>query len=76
MIYLFVRKGDEGRIIAILAFGVMNALNFIIVASIWDLPEGSSSPVIPFLVVLTGALLVGPITGLVSRPVRRLFTGN
>ena len=63
LMYLYVRKGDGGRVVAILVFGVMNAVVFFIVASIWNLPEGSPSPVIPFLVVLTGALLVGPIAG-------------
>ena len=76
LIYLFVRKGDGGRVVAILVFGVMNAAVFFIVASIWNLPEGSSSPVIPFLVVLTAALLVGPIAGLVGRPIRRVVQGS
>jgi hypothetical protein len=76
LIYLFVRKGDGGRIIAILVYGVMNAVVFFIVASIWDLPYGSPSPVIPFLIVLTGALLVGPIAGLIGRPVRRVVQGS
>jgi hypothetical protein len=76
LIYLFVRKGDGGRIIAILAFGVMNAVIFFIVASIWNLPEGSPSPVIPFLIVLTGALLIGPIAGLIGRPMRRIIQGS
>lgn len=75
MIFLFVRKGDAGRAVAILVFGVMNDVVFFIVASIWDLPTGSPSPVIPFLVVLTGALLIGPITGVIGRPVRRIIQG-
>ena len=74
--YLYVRKGDTGRIIAITGYGVMNATIFLVIASIWDLPPERPSPIIPFLVVLTGALLVGPITGLVGRPVRRIFTSN
>ena len=53
-----------------------NAVMFFIVASIWNLPEGDPSPVIPFLVVLTGALLVGPIAGLVGRPVRKVIQGS
>ena len=76
LIYLYVSKGDGGRVIAILVIGVMNAVVFFIVASIWNLPEGSPSPVIPFLVVLTGALLVGPIAGLVGRPIRRVVQGS
>ena len=76
LIYLFVRKGDAGRVVAILIFGAMNAIMFFIVASIWNLPEGSPSPVIPFLVVLTGALLVGPIAGLIGRPVRKVIQGS
>ena len=76
LIYLYVSKGDGGRVIAILVYGVMNAVVFFIVASIWNLPEGSPSPVIPFLIVLTGALLVGPIAGLVGRPVRKVIQGS
>jgi hypothetical protein len=76
LIFLFVRKGDGGRVIAILIYGAMNAVVFFVVASIWNLPEGSPSPVIPFLIVLTGALLVGPIAGLIGRPVRKVIQGS
>ena len=74
--YLYVRKGDGGRVLAILVFGVMNAVVFFIVSSIWNLPEGNPSPVIPFLVVLTVALLAGPIAGLIGRPVRKVIQGS
>jgi len=74
--YLFVRRGDGGRIISILGYGVMNAIVFLVIADIWDLPPGKPSPVIPFLVLLTGALLVGPIAGLVGRPVRKIIQGS
>ena len=76
LIYLYLRKGDGGRVIAILVFGAMNAVVFFVISSIWNLPEGSPSPVIPFLVVLTGALLVGPIAGLIGRPVRKVIQGS
>jgi hypothetical protein len=76
LIYIFVRRNDKSRGIAILVFGVMNAVVFFIIASIWNLPEGDPSPVIPFLVVLTGALLVGPIAGLIGRPVRKVIQGS
>jgi hypothetical protein len=76
LIYLFVRKDDGWRVIAILIFGAMNAIVFFIVSSIWNLPEGSPSPVIPFLIVLTGALFVGPIAGLIGRPVRKVIQGS
>jgi len=76
LIYLYLRKGDGGRIVAILIFGVMNAFIFFIVASIWNLPAGNPSPVIPFLVVLTGALLAGPIAGLIGRPLRKVIQGS
>ena len=75
LIYLYLRKGDVGRLIAILVFGVLNAVIFFVVASIWNLPEGSPSPVIPFLVLLTGVLLVGPVAGLIGRSVRRVIQG-
>jgi len=74
--YLYVRKGDAGRIISILGYGVMNAVIFLLIATIWDLPPGRPSPVIPFLVVLTGALLAGPVAGLIGRPVRKVIQGS
>jgi hypothetical protein len=76
LIYLFVRSGDGGRIIAILGYGVMNAIVFLVVANIWNLPPDRPSPVIPFLIVLTGALFVGPIAGLIGRPVRKVIQGS
>lgn len=45
-------------------------------SGIWDLPLGHPSPVIPFLVVLTGSLLVGRVSGLIGRPVRRVIQGS
>lgn len=57
---LYVRKGDLG----------------LMIANIWDLPLGPPSPVIPFLLVLTGALFVGPISGLIDMPVRKVIQGS
>lgn len=74
--YLYVCKGDAGRVIAILVYGAINAVVFLVIASIWNLPPDLPSPVIPFLVVLTGALLVGPIAGLIGRPVRKVIQGS
>ena len=74
--YLFVRKGDLGRVIAIVGFGLLNAVMLFVVAKAWNLPSVHAFPLIPFLVVLTGALLVGPIAGLVGRPVRRVIQGS
>jgi len=74
--YIYVRKGDAGRLVAILSYGLMNAVVFLAIASAWNLPVGRPSPVIPFLVVLTGALLVGPVAGLIGRPVRRMIQGS
>jgi hypothetical protein len=74
--YLYVRKGDAGRLLAILGYGVLNATVFLTIADAWDLPIGGPSPVIPFLVVLTGALLVGPVAGIIGRPVRGVIRGS
>ena len=74
--YLFVRKGDLGRVIAIVGFGLLNAVMLFIVASAWDLPSVHAFPLAPFLVMLTGALLVGPVAGLIGRPVRRVIQGS
>ncbi|MBN1453466.1 MAG: hypothetical protein JW963_20795 [Anaerolineales bacterium] len=74
--YLYVRKGDAGRMISILGYGLMNAVVFLVIASAWNLPPERPSPVIAFLVVLTGALLIGPIAGLVGRPVRKVIQGS
>lgn len=74
--YLYVRKGDVGRVIVIAGYGVINAVVFLMVASIWDLSPASPSPVIPFLIVLTGALLIGPIAGFIGSPVRKIIQGS
>ncbi|MGD8404203.1 MAG: hypothetical protein PVJ21_11120 [Anaerolineales bacterium] len=74
--YLYVRKGDLGRIISILGYGVTNAVVFLVIAGIWELPPDRPSPIIPLLVVLTGALLAGPVAGLIGRPVRRVIQGS
>jgi hypothetical protein len=74
--YLFVRKGDLGRIITVAGFGLLNTVMLLIVARAWELPSVNVFPVIPFLVVLTGALLVGPIAGLIGRPVRKIIQGS
>lgn len=74
--WLYVRKGDAGRVAAILGYGVLNAAVFLVVANAWNLPPDRPSPVIPFLVVLTGALLVGPVAGLIGRPVRKIVQGS
>ncbi len=75
LIWLYVRKGDAGRVVAILGYGILNAAVFLVIASVWNLPPDRPSPVIPFLVVLTGALLVGPVAGLVGRLVRKIVQG-
>jgi hypothetical protein len=74
--YLFVRKGDLGRVIAIAGFGLLNAVMMLVVAKAWEMPLVHAFPVIPFLVVLTGALLVGPLAGLIGRPLRRMIQGS
>jgi hypothetical protein len=76
LIYLYVRRRDMGRIIAILGFGTMNATVFLVIARMWNLPEGGSSPVIPFLVVMTGALLAGPIAAIIGQPIRKIVQGT
>ena len=71
--YLFVRKGDLGRVLSMAGFGLLNAVMLLFVAQAWDLPSLRTFPVVPFLVVLTGALLVGPVTGIIGTPVRRII---
>ena len=71
--YLFVRKGDLGRVVAMLGFGLLNAAMLLVVAQAWSLPLVHAFPLVPFLVVLTGALLVGPIAGVVGIPIRRII---
>jgi hypothetical protein len=74
--YLYVRKDDLGRIITIVGFGLLNTVMLLVVAKAWELPSVHAFPVVPFLVVLTGALLVGPLAGLVGRPVRKVIQGS
>lgn len=74
--YLFVRKGDLGRVISIVGFGFLNAFMLLVIAAAWDLPSPRIFPALPFLIVLTGALLVGPVAGLVGRPLRKVIQGS
>ncbi len=74
--YVFVRQGDLGRVLAITGFGLLNAMMLLVVARAWDMPAVHPFPVLPFLVVLTGALLVGPVAGLIGGPVRRVIRGS
>jgi len=74
--YIFVRHSDLGRVLAIVGFGLLNAVMLFVIARAWDLPQVHAFPVGSFLVVLTGALLVGPIAGLIGGPVRRMLRGS
>ena len=76
LMYLYVRKGDLGRVISIAVFGLLNTVMLLVVAKAWELPTVHAFPIVPFLVVLTGALLVGPLAGLVGRPVRKVIRGS
>jgi len=74
--YVFVRQGDLGRVLAIAGFGLLNAVMLFIVADAWAIPSVHAFPVLPFLIVITGALLVGPVAGLIGGPVRRVIRGS
>lgn len=54
----------------------MNAVVFLVIVSAWNLPAGRLSSIVPFLVILTSALLVGPLAGLISKPVRKVILGS
>lgn len=77
--YLYVRKGDLGRLGAIGGYALLNTLGLLVARSVWgpwlaarELP----SPVLPVFVVLMGAVLAGPLAGAVGRPLRRVIHGS
>ena len=77
--YLYVRKGDLGRVVAIAGYCLLNTAMLLVARSVWQpwLSErGLPSPVVPLFVLLTGAVLVGPVAGLVGRPLRRVMRGS
>jgi len=79
LLYLYVRKGDAGRLAAMAGYCLLNTAMLLVARSIWQpwLSErGLPSPVVPLFVLLTGAVLVGPVAGLVGRPLRRVIRGS
>ena len=77
--YLYVRKGDLQRLMAIGGYVLLNTALLLVAGSVWRpwlTAHGRPSPVLPLFVLLTGAVLIGPIAGLFGRPLRRVMRGS
>jgi len=73
LIYLYVSGRDSGRIAAIFGYELINTVVLLIIVGAWNFPPNNPSPTIPFLVLLTGALIIGPAAGLMGKPLRKIM---
>lgn len=76
LVYLYARRPGLVRFVAIAAIGLAEVGAVWLASQAWQdwlLRQGRPSPLLPFLVLLTGSLLAGPALGLMARPLRRAF---
>jgi hypothetical protein len=76
LIYTFTRGTDPAQYAAILGVGLVNVGLIVMANQVWTFwlaDRGSSSPLLPLLVLSAISLLVGPIAGLFLRPIQRTF---
>ena len=71
--YVYVRGADLARIAVLVGVELVNVGIAWAADRVWHdwlLARGQPSPLLPLLVLLTGALLAGPLLGLLGRPLR------
>ena len=79
LIYIYILNPGMIRIVMIAGVGVINTGAALIATNAWRSSfenRGAASPLLPLLVILTGLLLSGPISGLLVSPLRRLRSGR
>jgi len=72
--YLYVRRAGPVRLVIIAVIGLVEVGAAWLASQAWQdwlLSQGRPSPLLPFLVLLTGSLLAGPVLGLLAQPLRR-----
>jgi len=71
--YVYARGSDLARIVVLVGIELVNVGIAWAAERVWQdwlLARGQPSPLLPLLVLLTGALLAGPLLGLLGRPLR------
>ncbi len=71
--YVYARGSDLARIAVLVGIELVNVGIAWAADRVWQdwlLARGQPSPLLPLLVLLTGALLAGPLLGLLGRPLR------
>lgn len=79
LIYLYIRQSALTRIVIIAGVGFINTAVALIASNAWGSwleNRGAPSPLVPLLIILTGLLLSGPVTGLLMRWIGKLREGG
>jgi hypothetical protein len=79
LIYIFIFQPGTSKIAIILGVGLINTGVALIASNAWQSwmeNKGATSPLFPLLVLLTGLLLSGPVSGLILRSIKRVGGGN
>jgi hypothetical protein len=74
LVYTFTRGTDPVQYAVILGVGLVNAGLIVMANQVWThwlTARGSSSPLLPLLILSALLLLVGPLAGLFLRPIQR-----
>ena len=74
LIYLYVTKKTNLKILSLTGMGLLNLALIWVAHTAW-LPwvssRGTTTPVLPLTILFSGALLAGPVLGLLGIPIRR-----
>ncbi|MGD1992307.1 MAG: hypothetical protein PVI59_03855 [Anaerolineae bacterium] len=74
LIYIYVRRPGIVRIAAMVGIGLSSIATTVMVNQAWRTwlaTRGQPSPLLPFLILLTGSLLAGPVLGVSAQFLRR-----
>ena len=74
--YLYIRRPGLSRIITIVIVGLANLVLTYAVNSVWQSwrsMQNKPSPLLPLMILITVALLSGPVLGLFIQPIRKIL---
>ncbi len=74
LLYVYILRPGTRRIAALAGIGMLNAGVVLVTTDALESPfarRGSPSPLLPLLLIITGLLLAGPLTGVLFRPRRQ-----